>query len=276
VLLPEVAAGKGVEQPKEHAYDVFEHNLHAVEALDVTLAPETPRVGPAWLWETLWGAFGWKATDLRAYLDGAPHGGYARGALLRLAGLLHDVAKPPARALQPDGRVRFFGHADLGADIARAILGRLRFSARDTDWVALLVREHLRPVQLAQPGEAPTRRALYRFFKDLGDAAEAVLLLSLADAAAARGDRMTPEDWHRQVAYMNSLLVRSFEDTGIVQPPRLLTGHDIMSELRLQPGPLVGRLLASLEDAQASGDVQDREAALAFVREQVRAADRAS
>ena len=64
---------------------------------------------------------------------------------------------------------------------------RLRFSAREVAFVSTLVAEHLRPVQLAQVGEAPTRRALYRFYPRLGDAAPAVLLLALADAAAARG-----------------------------------------------------------------------------------------
>jgi hypothetical protein len=69
---------------------------------------------------------------------------------------------------------------------------------------------------------------------------------------------------------MNSLLVRSFEDEGIVHPPRLLTGYDIMSELSLAEGPIIGRLLGALEEAQAAGDVGDREQALAFVRERVR------
>jgi hypothetical protein len=83
---------------------------------------------------------------------------------------------------------------------------------------------------------------------------------------------MTPEGWRRQAAYMNSLLVRSFEDEGIVHPPRLLTGYDIMSALSLPEGPAIGRLLNALEEAQAAGDVTDREQALAFVKEQVRGA----
>jgi putative nucleotidyltransferase with HDIG domain len=269
VLLPEVAAGKGVEQPKEHAYDVFEHNIRTVAALDVMLAAEPPAEARR-PWEALWQTFGWREAELRAYFSGELSEGRPRAALLKLAGLLHDVAKPQTRARQPDGRIRFFGHADEGARTAAGIMRRFRFSAREGRWVALLVEEHLRPVQLARVGEPPTRRALHRFFKDLGDAAEAVLFLSLADAWAARGPMMTRDGWRRQAAYMNSLLVRSLEDEGIVQPPRLLTGYDIMSALNLPEGPMIGRLLAAVEDAQAAGEIGDREAALAFVADAAR------
>ena len=60
------------------------------------------------------------------------------------------------------------------------------FSAREVAYVAKLVEEHLRPVQLAAAGEAPSRRAIYRFYRALGDAVPAVLFLALADAAASR------------------------------------------------------------------------------------------
>ncbi len=266
-VLPEVAAGRGVAQPEEHhAYDVFDHNLHAVEAMDVMLA--APRAGEAqpWLAEILWEAFDWCAPALRAYLAEELSEGRSRRTLLKLTALLHDVAKPQCRTEDPDGRVRFFGHSDAGAEMVAQILRSLRFSAREIAFASLLVREHLRPVQLAPPGTAPTRRALYRFYRELGDATPAVLLLALADAAAARSARMTPEGWSRQVAYMNALLVRSKEDEGIVHPLRLLTGHDIMSAFRMSEGPAVGALLAALEEAQAAGEVLNREEALTFVR----------
>jgi len=267
VLLPELAAGRGVSQPGEfHAYDVFEHNLRALEAIDIMLAPPAPGSRRRWLAGVLWQTFAWCEPSLRAYLREEPSEGRSRAALLKLATLLHDVAKPQTRAEDAAGRVRFFGHADEGAAVASRIMRRLRFSARELTFVSTLVAEHLRPVQLAQVGEAPTRRALYRFFRDLGEAAPAVLLLALADAAAARGPKMTRASWSRQAAYMNSLLVRSSEEEGIVNPPRLLNGHDIMSLLDTPAGPQVGRLLEALREAQAVGEVHSRDEALAYVR----------
>lgn len=273
-LLPDVARGRGVEQPAQyHAYDVLEHNLQAVRAADVLLAP--PRSSPGrWLADAAWAAFGDRAAWLRAYFDEEMSEGRTRGAMLKLAALLHDVAKPQTKARQADGRIRFFGHADEGAVIAARVMRGLRFSAREVAFVSVLVREHLRPVQLAAAGHAPTRRALYRFCRDLGDAMPAALVLALVDAAAARGPSLTREGWVRQAEYMNGVLVRSQEEEGIVRAPRLLDGHDIMSDLGLTEGPEVGRLLASLREAQATGEVTDRAEALAWVRRQAGGGER--
>lgn len=265
-LLPEVTFGRGVVQPKEHAYDVFEHNMRAVEAMDVLLARERPTGERAWMWDSVWAAFGWCAPLLRTYFAEEIREGRSRGSMLKLIALLHDVAKPQTLTEEADGRVRFLGHADEGAKIAGRILRRYRFSSREVRFVSTLIAEHLRPGQLAALGDVPTRRSLYRFYRDLSDAAPSVLFLSLADAAAARGPGMTSAGWSALVGYMNSLLVRSKEEEGIVSPPRLLTGRDIMQRLGLREGPEIGRLLDALEEAQAAGEVIDREAALAFVR----------
>ncbi len=209
VLLPEVSIGRGVEQPKEHAYDVFEHNVRTVDVLDVLLADQRPARHDLWLWDCAWDAFGWCEQGLRAYFAQRLSGDRSRASLLKVAGLLHDIAKPQTRELR-DGRTRFVGHADLGARMAHDIMRRLRFSSRETRFVSTLVAEHLRPVQLAQIGEVPTRRALYRFYNDLGDAAPAVLLLSLADVPAAPGPALITDHWVRPSAELNRLIGRTF------------------------------------------------------------------
>lgn len=266
VLLPELVGSKGVTQPPDfHAYDVFDHALRAVEAMDIMLAPARPAGESAWMWDEVWRAFAWCERDLRAYFAEELTEGRTRGALVKIAALLHDIAKPQTRDLRSDGRISFLGHADVGAPIAARILRRYRFSAREVRLVAVLVAEHLRPAQLAQVGEAPTRRALYRFHRDLGGAARSVLFLSLADAAAARGPKMTSAGWSRHVGYMNSLLVRSMEGKGIVDPPRILTGRDIITRLGVPEGAAVGRLLEALREAQAAGEVTDFDGALEFV-----------
>jgi poly(A) polymerase len=271
LLLPEVTAGRGVEQPKEHYWDVFGHALQTVASLDVMVLAEPPldrRAARLWqsLWETLAAWDGDAVASLRAYLAEEVSEGRARSTLLKLAGLLHDVAKPETRAPDESGRIRFLGHAERGAETARRIMQRLRFSRRETELVATMVEEHLRPTQLGPPGELPTRRALFRFFRDTGEAAEGILLLSLADALAARGPRMRLDAWRGHVAYVGHILVCRHMDEGIVRPHRLLSGDEIMAELGLEPGPEVGRLLSALEEAQGSGELSSREEALAFVR----------
>ncbi len=220
---------------------------------------------------TFWDTSAWREPSLRAYLAEELSEGRSRASILKLAALLHDVAKPQTRTVKADGGAQFLGHADIGAEIAASIMRRLRFSAREVRFVTVLVAEHLRPVQLAPKGEPPSRRALYRFHRDLGDAAEAVLLLSLADAASARGltgsaGVEASDAWLHHVRYMNSLLVRSIEEEGILDPPRLLTGHDIMTSLGLREGPLIGELLEAVREAQAMDEVRDTGEALELAR----------
>ncbi len=271
LVLPDVTAGRGVEQPKEHYWDVFGHAIETAAALDAMLPPEPPRdKGATRVWQAVWETLtAWDenaVAGLRAYLAHDVAEGRSRRALLKLAGLLHDVAKPETRAPDGTGRIRFFGHAERGAQTARQIMQRLRFSRRETELVATMVEEHLRPAQLGPPGELPTRRALYRFFRDTGEAAEGILLLSLADALAARGPRMRVETLRGHVAYVGHILVRRDTEEGILRPRRLLTGDDIMAELGLDAGPEIGRLLSALEEAQGSGELASREDALAFIR----------
>jgi poly(A) polymerase len=264
--LPELTFGKGVTQPGEwHYYDVFEHNMHALESIDELLAlARSEESGPQGA--ELWRTFAWCEPEIRAHLAEQLSEGRTRASLLKLAAVLHDVAKPQTRTVTPDGKAHFYGHADEGAKIAARIMRRERFSSSEVRYVSRLIAEHLRPVQLAQVGEVPTRRALWRFYRALGDGVPGVLLLSLADASASRGPGMTSEGWSRHVRYMNSLLVRSKEEAGILHAPRLLTGSDIMREFRLAEGPRVGELLDALAEAQGAGEVEDRAAAIAFVR----------
>ena len=55
----------------------------------------------------------------------------------------------------------------------------------------------------------------------------------------------------------------------VVAPTLLLDGNDIQKEFHLEPSALIGNLIASLREAQASGEVQDVEAARAFVAGQL-------
>jgi putative nucleotidyltransferase with HDIG domain len=263
-VFPEVTAGRGVTQPKEHHWDVFNHAIEAVAALDRMLAVG-PQADARGFSHALWEALDIVAPEMRAYLSEEPSEGRSRATLLKFAALLHDVAKPETRAQDATGRIRFFGHADIGAATARSVMRRLRFSSRETEFVATMVEEHLRPGQLGQ-GEPPTRRALFRFFRDTGDAADAVLLLSLADSLAAGGPRITLDRWRGHVAYIAHVLARRREDETIARPQRLLTGEDVMAALDIAPGPEVGRLLGALEEAQGAGEVTDRESAISFIR----------
>lgn len=268
IFLPEVTATKGEEQPKEHHWDVFDHSLETVAALDALLGSEKPADGRwARLWRQLWERMV-EFPAVRDHFGEEVCQGHTRAALLKLAALLHDIAKPETRTIEADGRMRFFGHARAGALRAAAAARRLRFSGAEVREVEAMVREHLRPLQIAQDGP-PSRRALYRYFRDTGEAAIDVLFLSLADHLATVGPRLDWDDWRNHLEVVGFILAQRFQEEVLTAPPRLVTGHDLMDALGLAPGPLVGRLLAAVQEAQAAGEVTTREEAVALARQEL-------
>ena len=92
---------------------------------------------------------------------------------------------------------------------------------------------------MEQAGEV-TRRARYRFFRDLGDAARDLLLLALADAAAVSG--VSPLAVWRRAGLVPDLMSGWREESEAQAAPALLRGEDVMTAFGLSPGPAVGRL----------------------------------
>jgi len=267
VVIPELSPAKGVDQPGEHHfYDVFDHSVECLAVLDALLneEPEDDATGILKLREVFDETLQWY--PVRAYLDTKVQA-ERRMVLLKLAGLLHDVSKPETKSVERDGKIRFLGHPEKGAVKAEALCRRLRFGNSEAEFVALLVEEHLRPTMLAQPGEPPSRRAVYRFFRDLGDAGPACLFLMLADGAAAAGPRLTRRSWLRHNIYVSYLLERYDElSHAEKQAPRLVTGNDLMRELSLSAGPDLGRLMHELDEAIGAGEVSSRDEAIEYAR----------
>lgn len=186
---------------------------------------------------------------------------------LRWATLLHDVGKPPTREpgqLGADGLVlrdRFTGHDRAGADLAATALERLRRPRARIARVHALVAAHMRPL----PGdERGARRFVHRLRPLLPD----LLRLMLADREAARGrgaSAAARRAYRERVGRVLAVL------DATPPAPALLDGHDVMAALGLTPGPEVGAVLAALAEAQALGEVADRDGALAYAEGVARA-----
>jgi putative nucleotidyltransferase with HDIG domain len=249
-LLPESLPMRAAAQPLPHHFDVWEHSLRAVEGVDALVA-SLDALAP-------WGP------ALRVHLTEDLGGGLTRREALKLAALLHDVAKPETRA-EVGGRVRFIGHDTLGARRAAEIARRFRLSRRATQVLERLVGEHLRPMHLAQAGVI-TRRARFRFFLALGDEARDLLLLALADAAALDGAAPLAVWSGTRGLVARALMAGAEEAAAAAVAPALLRGEDVMAAFGVAPGPEVGRLLARAREAQALGQVSTRDEALAHLR----------
>ena len=166
--------------------------------------------------------------------------------------LLHDVGKPPTfkSAEQTGDRIRFDGHAEIGARMAVEICRRLRFSTADTEQIETLVANHMRFKDVFAMRPATLKRfvRLPRF--------EEHLELHRLDCLAS----------HRNLdAY--EFVQRFLRETPPeqVRPPRLITGDDLM-QMGFRPGPLFKQILHDVEDAQLDGRLHGRDEAIEFVR----------
>jgi poly(A) polymerase len=117
--------------------------------------------------------------------------------------------------------------------------------------------------------ELPTQRAIYRYFRDTGEAGIDVLLLALADYLASRGPLASMEEWRKHCQLINHILAEHDKQQAKISPMKLIDGHDIMDTFDLAPGPLIGTLLAMVNEAHASGELSTREEALALIRREL-------
>jgi hypothetical protein len=131
--------------------------------------------------------------------------------------------------------------------------------------VAKLVRYHLRPRELIRTWPV-TDRAVRRFVSDLDGHVLPLMLINLADGMATQGPRYTRDHYRRHCAFVNYVAARSwaaFEPSEGEERP-LLTGDDLIAELELESGRLLGAVLTSVRQAQLDGAISKRGEAVAL------------
>jgi poly(A) polymerase len=213
IVLPDIDRMKGVEQPPQFhpEGDVWIHTRMMLEKLQLKCSPTLA-----------WGV------------------------------LLHDVGKPPtfAPASGPGTRIRFDGHAEIGARMSEGICQGLRFSNDDIEQIQTLVANHMRFKDVRHMRQATLKRfvRLPRF--------EEHLELHRLDCLASHGNLDAYDFVRRFLAETPPELVR---------PPRLVTGDDLKG-MGIVPGPRFKEILLAVEEAQLEGKLCDRESALEFAR----------
>ena len=167
---------------------------------------------------------------------------------LAMAALLHDVGKPEAS--RRGGAKCFPEHCQIGRRMARRICRRLRLSNAETERIGWLVVRHL------QFRDAPKMKVstLKRLFAHPGFAQLAEI--HRADALAS---------WGNLEAYEYVMARRREMPEEEVAPPPLVTGRDL-AEMGYEPGPLFGRVLAAVREAQLDGEVKTPEDAREMAR----------
>jgi poly(A) polymerase len=175
-------------------------------------------------------------------------------ASLPWAVLLHDIAKPVTAARDAaTGKIHFYGHEKVGADMAEKILQRLKFSNIQIEEIVACVRNHMQFKDVKQMRKATLRRLLLRETFPLE------LELHRLDCLGSQGD----------LEHYNFLIQQAEElkhQPGI-RPP-LLTGDDLI-KLGMKPGKDMGALLAEIRELQLADELKTPRAAKIWVKKKL-------
>ena len=153
--------------------------------------------------------------------------------VVRWAALLHDIGKPATAA---DGH--FYGHDTVGAEMAESVLGRLRLPRAVIDRVVQLIRQHM---FMYDSGWSDA--AVRRFIGKVGLAAlDELLDLRAADNVGSG----RPVDAGGLGELRRRIDEQLAAEVALDRADLEVDGGDLIAELGLSPGPLIGRLLDDL------------------------------
>ena len=222
-VFPEIAVMYGLDQSNEyHHKDIFYHTLEVVD----------------------------NAAQLSDKLD------------LRLAALVHDIAKPKTRRLSKSKGYTFYGHDDVGARMLKGISSNMKFSNSTRDYIAKLTALHLRPISLAK--KDVTDSAIRRLIVDAGEEIDDLMKLCRADITTKNPKNITKYlgNFDRVEKRMNEVI--EIDKLKAFQSP--VRGDEIMKMFDLGPGKEVGKIKTMVEDAIIDGEISnDYSSAMSFL-----------
>lgn len=254
-IIPELTPMKKVTPNDFHHLWLYDHSLELINAFEENFIKI-----PNWAKEELNKPFGELNSPKKL-------------AVSKFGSLLHDIGKPDTweiKNLDGNEKHTFYGHDKLGAEISEKIGERLKFSKSIINTLKKLVRYHLRPFQCRDVARnVPTERALYRFFRDVGQDIPSLLMLAIADSHATLGPKITKKDLDENEKLIMSLFdeYKKYENREIEKKkkPKLLDGNEIMKITGLKPSPKLGEIIEKLDEAIAIGEIRTKDEARDWV-----------
>jgi poly(A) polymerase len=244
-LFPELEPLRGFAPGRYHVHDVLTHSIKTAGFLD-NVIDDLVRITPHY------------AAVVQSHLEEQIEYRVPRKAALCFACLLHDNAKPETFS-SADGHVRFHGHDNRGAEKAATICRRLKLS-RDTEKaVTSVIKQHMRLFNLSAPG-GPSKNAMYRYCRDLGNALPESLLLAQADARAT--SEIMPKEKFTDTERPMAAVLEYYYTKFLKAEARPLVGGDDLIRLGLTPGPRFREILETIKEKQAEGMLTGRQQAL--------------
>ena len=245
-IFPELISQKKIPPNSHHHLWLIDHSIETVKQTETEL-----KKFPVWAKKHIFKQF---STNTRLI------------SLIKIAALLHDIGKPDTWTIDEQGRHRFIKHEEIGAQQVVVLLKRLKFSKNASNYISLLIKNHLYPSQLIREDKI-SEKALIKFFRRIGDNVPELLLLALADRLSARGPEITDEMIEKNINGTYALLDK-YKKTGekLKKIPKLVSGKDVMKILNIPECPDVGNILKELKEAQILGDINTRSEAVEFIK----------
>lgn len=158
--------------------------------------------------------------------------------LVRFATLIHDIGKSRVVGKDEDGLVIFYNHEIAGANLAFDICNRLHFSRKERDKIVTLIRWHMFSVD-----EHITDSAIRRFIRRIGvEHVQDMIDLRIGDRLGSGTE--TAESW--RLKKFKHRIQEQLQPAPFSINDLAVNGNDIMQELKIPPGPHVGKLLHRL------------------------------
>ncbi|MCS7151868.1 MAG: HD domain-containing protein [Endomicrobia bacterium] len=197
--------------------------------------------------------------------------------VLKYIALLHDIGKPFV-VKKEKGRIRFFRHEMISAEIAEKVLKELRLSNDEIRSIVLVIKNHMRLGSLYNSRNTLTERAYLRLFNELQTDLFSLLIFSIADRLSYESIPFSIRKSYlsnygsinKFVKFENKILEKYFEYLKKSSLPRLITGYDVMNTFGIPEGPLVGKILNFIREAQILGKISNREEALKLANKYVK------
>jgi poly(A) polymerase len=248
LIFPEINCLRGVDQGAFHHLDVWDHSLESLAQLEKLLRVLPKKISTEC------------AVRVNAYLEDELSGNRTRLWILKMACLMHDIAKPQTRSVGEDKRVHFYTHEKQGAHIVRGIGKRLKLSRKEIAVLSDIVLYHLRAGQLVN--RFPSKRSKFRFMRDTAENAVLILLFTISDRWAMQGVMSKSKKFIFYEQELFKMISGFFKEQNILNKnTRLLDGNELMNLLGLSKGPLIGKILDEIEEAQAVKEICNKQQA---------------
>ena len=181
---------------------------------------------------------------------------------LRLAALVHDIAKPKTRRLNKVKGYTFYGHDDVGARMLKDISRRMKFANLTRDYITKLTALHLRPISLAK--KEVTDSAIRRLIVDAGEEINDLMTLCRADITTKNPKNIAKYLGNFDRVEKRIKEVIEIDQLKAFQSP--VRGDEIMKMFDLEPGKEVGKIKNLIEEAIINGEIKnDYSEALSFL-----------